>query len=67
MNLIANSSTTALNPAGDHPATVITEDDDPIVRDLLEFILDKLGKTSCQRPIARRRWRSLPAANLSAF
>jgi len=43
MNLIADSSTGALNSAGDHPPTILVVDDEAMIRQLLRWILVHLG------------------------
>ena len=43
MNLIADSSTGALNSAGDHPPTILVVDDEAMIRQLLRWILAHLG------------------------
>ena len=50
MNLMANSSTGVLNPAGDHPATILVVDDEAMIRQLLRWILAHLGYNVLSAP-----------------
>jgi len=50
MNLMADSSTGALNSAGDHPPTILVVDDEAMIRQLLRWILAHLGYNVLSAP-----------------